>query len=294
MKTLTIVELISLTILLILSTFSYAGEKVDRSLDTGKKPAIKIENVRGEIAIKAWDKNSVHVKGTLDDKAEKLIFNASQNKVNIIVKTPRNLSRGSGSDLTIKVPVGSSIDAGGVSTDFSISGVMGAIDTSSVSGEINVRGGRGLLTIETVSGDIIANEHEGQIDLQSVSGDIAYAGSASEIETQAVSGDIDIRNQAEAKDIETESVSGDISIETGLSKKAQVSLEAVSGDVTLDLTDTNDVTIEAASLNGDIDNDITNDKAKKEPWVGRSLNTQSGNGRRKVSIETISGDIDLK
>ncbi len=71
-----------------------AGEQVDSQLQKQRgKDDIEIEHVNGKAKIVGWDKELVQVKGELNEKAEKLIFERTSNGILIVVvEMPRNAS----------------------------------------------------------------------------------------------------------------------------------------------------------------------------------------------------------
>ena len=272
-----------------------AGESVDKTLNTGASPLATIENVRGKIVIKGWDKKQVHVAGTLDEKAEELVFKADGETITILVKTPDDLGwRGEGSNLVITLPAGASIDAEGVSTDFSISGVNGEMELGSVSGDITIDGGSGETEVSAVSGDVDISGNKGEVDVETVSGDVEYRGSATRIHIESVSGDVTFANNADIDRADLETVSGDIELNTGVQSRAEVSAESVSGDIELNFSGEVNARIDVETMSGDIENSITDDKVKEGEYVGASLRTKAGSGAGRIEVETVSGSIFLK
>ena len=67
----TMMTLIPLTTLA-LTQLVYAGQPIDerRSLEAGGN--VSVENVAGDINVSVWDRNELHLTGTLDDDVEEL------------------------------------------------------------------------------------------------------------------------------------------------------------------------------------------------------------------------------
>ena len=53
---------------------AHAGEAVDKTLDVRPDGWVRIDNVRGRIEVDGWEKDQVSIEGTLDDEAERLVF----------------------------------------------------------------------------------------------------------------------------------------------------------------------------------------------------------------------------
>lgn len=62
-------KLIAIALLSISSTFAFAGEKIDEVLSVSSNGKVIIENQRGDVKIKGWNKSEIKVTGELDDKA---------------------------------------------------------------------------------------------------------------------------------------------------------------------------------------------------------------------------------
>ena len=62
------------TALLSIATAAFAGEKVDKTIDTSASPKVDIEHINGKADIRVWDKSQVRVTGELGDQTEEFIF----------------------------------------------------------------------------------------------------------------------------------------------------------------------------------------------------------------------------
>ncbi|WP_317933464.1 DUF4097 family beta strand repeat-containing protein [Halioxenophilus sp. WMMB6] len=274
---------------------------VDEVKETSSSPTVHIDNVRGSITIKSWDKNQVGVQGRLDDQTEKFVFEVKGNSVKIVVDSPSHPAewddrwgRSRGSNLTIYMPIKANIDAEGFSTDFKISAVTGEIEIETVSGDIEITGNRSRLDLETVNGDVVIEDHEGIVFAESVSGDIDYNGFATRIELESVQGDIQVNNMGELAEGEFNSVSGDIDTKTHTDKRPHLKYNAVSGDIDVSFLSVLSAKIEIETMSGDITNDLTEDKPDRQRWMGNSLEFSVGDADGDISISTVSGNVNIK
>lgn len=95
-----------------------AGEKIDQTKATGATPKVKLENVRGKITVKGWDKNEVKVVGNLDELTDRFIFDTNHDQIKIIIDAPHQggnwgQNNSQSTDLTIHLPTKASLDAEG-------------------------------------------------------------------------------------------------------------------------------------------------------------------------------------
>jgi len=292
-----------------------AGEKVDKQLNVDTNTNVTIENVRGTIAIGGWSKNEISVKGELDDKAEKFIFEKTDNGVLIKVVTPRNLGHGSykdedGSKLVINLPSNARVNFDGVSTDVtaknlqhgseirSVSGDVNAsnlsdhVDISTVSGEIKTADLSGKIALTSVSGEITDKNSQGRLRIEAVSGEIKSTSSATIVSAHAVSGGIKLSLQ-KVDELELNTVSDDVKVSLQLNKDGVIKASSVSGDIELFFQDNVQASFRlSSSVNDDIINQLTDKKAKTAKYgPGASLNFETGNGNASVRVTTVSGDI---
>ncbi|WP_196140569.1 DUF4097 family beta strand repeat-containing protein [Aliikangiella sp. G2MR2-5] len=287
-----------LTPLLALSlSFSvFAGEKVDKSLDVEANGQVEINNTRGEITVKGWDKNQVRVKGTLDDLTEKFIFETSGDKTTIKVKLPRNTGHRShdGSKLEVWLPQSSSMSFTGVATDLKVEKVEGGVEINSVSGDLKISQIKKRTYVNNVSGDIDANEIEGKFEISTVSGDLKAKISASQISVSGVSADLDI-NAASFERVKASTVSGSIKLKGQMLANGEIKMSSVSGDAYYYFTDNFDAKVSLETAPGGRVVNEFNDVEPQTSFIdSQSLAFTSGEGSGVIRMSTVSGDIGLK
>ncbi len=163
------------------------------------------------------------------------------------------------------------------------------------------------VSVKTMSGDVNANEiGVEQLKINSMSGDINIEDSSITVaELQTMSGDIDVSMDA-ATSITMSSISGDLDFE-GYCES--IHAKTTSGDVDFTIENENsDITV--SSVSGDINIDLSNDSGyvanakttagsitlscgDEEKEVIRSGNYIMGNGGARLTLSSISGDIDV-
>ena len=299
---------------LLFMPLSMAGEKVDERLDSQGVNTISIENLSGEVSIIGWDKPTVTVKGELDDKAERLIFEKSGNRINIKVELPHRGSWSSkGSELTIHMPsnirmnfesVSSDVELQNLSNDITVKTVSGDIkatklneniELSSVSGTIKTSQLSGKVNLSTVSGDIDDEKSSGRLRLQAVSGEIKSDSKANEVFVNNISGNTKLQ-LTQVDEFKISTVSGDIEVSLFLLPNGVVKASSVSGEIELDFQ--NDIAADfrlKASAGGDLINKLTKQKANRAKYgPSAKLYFQTGNANSSVRVSTVSGDVVVK
>lgn len=285
-------------LLLCSSAIALADTDIDESLNAKPDGKVRIEVERGDIEVRTWSKALVHVEGEVNGSDERFIFRNDGDETFIKVEVEDGFFdkhwNNTHTDLTIHVPEGSRVIAGGVSTDFDVRGVQGGVEVNSVSGDIVIENAMNRVTAQTVSGDIRVRDSSGRMNLSSVSGDIDSSGEANYFDAQTVSGDLDAKI-GKADIVQLTSVSGDIDLRFALQDDGRVDAETVSGDI--DLRFDNSTVNARFDINtgpgGDIRNNLTNDRPESSFIGSEEINFKSGNGSATVEISTMSGSISL-
>jgi DUF4097 and DUF4098 domain-containing protein YvlB len=290
-----------------------AGEKVDSSLPIEGVMGVSIENIRGHVHVIGSSRDTVSVKGELEEEAEKLIFEKSGNQINVKVKVPQKHNHGrndDGSHLTVYVPENMAINFQGVSSDFTVDNISHSVDArtvsgdikatdlsqdvelESVSGNVSAQGLSGKVLLSSISGDVKDRNSSGRIYLKAISGSIDTISSAQEVSLNGVSGDIDFE-LSQVEDLNINVVSGNADGKINLADNGRVKMSGVSSDLTLAFTNEVNANFKLnASAGGRIINDLTNDEVKRAKYGPSSkIKFSTGNGSASVKASVVSGTI---
>ena len=213
MRKLTIIVPVLLAVLWLLTGINaQAGEPVERSGQASADGRVFVENIAGSITVTGWDKDEIHVEGTLGKEVEELKFKIGKKKSIIKVVYKKNLKNiREGADLFIMVPAGSSLEVDCISADVTTSQLEGDLELSSISGRVGFTGWCKDLEAESISGNVVVEGGADEMSLESISGRIEARGDTAEIKAESVSGSIELRYDT-FLDLSAETVSGDIQI----------------------------------------------------------------------------------
>ena len=287
--------------LLLLSSVAMAATPIDQTRPLAPTGRIDIENLKGRIQVRAWDRAEVKISGSLGDGVEKLIVEGDQQKLVVKVKYPKNSGWGgtkSGpTDLVLTVPLRAELEIDSVSANVDVSGVAPAkLSIDSVSGDVAVAGAAPReIDVETVSGNVRMTVNSNDVEVQSVSGNLVLRGRmAGEIRTETVSGNIDVQvNGERVHELAASTVSGNADIRTALASGGEIKLESVSGNLLLVMPKDLSAQVTGNSFSGDLKAPGANIIRPKH-GPGASFSNRYGNGDGQVSIETFSGDAALR
>jgi DUF4097 and DUF4098 domain-containing protein YvlB len=272
-----------------------AASEVDESIDAAADGHVDIINISGSIEVYGWSKDSVEVTGELGEKVEELILERNGDKVLVKVKVPRNNSNNISSDLTIRVPAGSSIDVSTVSADITSEDVEGHQMLHTVSGDVEAQAADSDVSAQSVSGDVDVTGDGSEIEAHAntVSGDVTIIAVSGAVEAEAVSGDILIRDGSFER-AALNSVNGSIDFQAELTNGGKLAVETVNGDVDVQFVGDVSAKFNIETFNGDIGNCFGPKAQRTSKYTpGYELSFTEGDGDGRVTITTLNGDIDM-
>jgi DUF4097 and DUF4098 domain-containing protein YvlB len=282
-------------ILLSLSATAAIAESVDRRTDAASDAAVTIINTAGSVEVTGWSRNEVEVSGDLGSGVAELIVERDGNEIEITVKGPESGDRNISSDLVIKVPENSSLEIAGVSADIEVENVLGTLQLQSVSGDINGEVHAADIEVVTVSGDveIQGDDEVAHTELSTVSGDIEAQNLSGDVAVGSVSGDLVLVNSSFDR-VSMDTTNGDIVFDAGLSENGTISVETINGDVDINFSEPVSARFDIETFNGDIRNCFGPDPVRTSEYTpGTELKFSEGDGKGRVTIKTLNGDLRL-
>jgi hypothetical protein len=278
-----------------------AGSPMTASARADSDARVEVSNVRGSITVTAWDRPEVAVSGTLGEGSV-LKFEGEGARVSVRIESPDSKGwswwggRGPSEDtrLEVSVPRAAALDVDAVSADVRVEGIAGSreVVVETVSGDLRLAAEATRQKISSVSGDVEMRGSSQRTTLESVSGDLTAEGLSGEIDLETVSGDARVRGGAVDR-VNASSVSGTIDLDIEPRGAARVRGETMSGEFRLRVPGALGARIEVDSFSGDIDSDFGTVE-EEEHGPGRKLRATAGDGAATISVESFSGDVEIR
>lgn len=293
-----------------------AGERIDKQLEIPLSGSVMIEVPRGEVVIKAWDKPSFKVSGSLDELAKGYTLKTNGGSTEFIVEMPKMYKawdKGTGANLTIYMPKNNKLSFEGINVDVAVTDLLAGTRVATVNGAIKAAGLSGKVSLETVNGDIEAEKLSGNLQLETVNGNIDDRDSSGKLRLNIVNGDIS--SDSKADDVRLESVNGEIDLVLDslsdlrlstvngeidvkmnkLNDNSNMNIETVSGDVSLYFPDNISARFAVNTFaGGKIINKLSKDQVIKAKYGPSSeLEFTLNDGQADIEIDTVSGRIEL-
>jgi len=280
-----------------------AATPIDQTRPLDARGKVEIDNLKGRIQVRAWNRNEVRITGSLGEGVEKLVIEGQGDHLLVRAQYPKQIGAWRGdrtgpTDLQLQVPLRADLDIESVSADIDVDGVApGELSIDTVSGKVVVAAAPDHADITTVSGDLQATLNSGDVKVETVSGDALVSGRLKgQVHGETVSGRLSIDSNGEnLRRLSTGTVSGDTSIAVGMVDGGEIKSQTVSGDIRLRLPRNVSARVNAQSFSGDLSAPGATVR-KEEFGPGSSLDQRYGSGAGEIHLETFSGDakVELK
>ena len=289
-------RLLTLALLIGIAAPAWAGKPIDETRPLNPRGTVSVENVKGRIEVRVWDKPQVHIGGSLGDGVERFDIDGSGDRLDIEVKYPNNSRNSEPTNLVLQVPTLASLNIDGVAVDIDVVGTAGAeLSVDSVSGRVTVAGAPRRADIESVSGEVRVTLNSSEVSVQSVSGNVELRGRLNgSVEAETVSGDLGVDTRGERlRSLTASSVSGNIRIRGALADGGKISTESVSGNIEIAMPKSLSARVSGESFSGDLSAPGAHvNRAKYGP--GSDFEQRYGGGNGEIRIETFSGTGSLE
>ena len=275
---------------------AFAATPIDQSRPLDPRGRVEIDNLKGRVEVRAWDRPEVKITGSLGAGVEKFSVEGDERSLRIEVKYPNRARNTEPTMLIVQVPLQAELEVGTVSADIDVHGVAPReLSLESVSGDISANGAPRRASVESVSGDLALTFNSGDVEASAVSGDLTLGGRLTgEVSVETVSGNMRVDSKGERlRRLSVETVSGDADLKVALQPDGEISMESVSGDLTLTVPRDLSAQVTGESFSGDLS--APGAKIEREEYgPGSSFHTRYGAGKGDVRIETFSGDATLR
>jgi len=259
--------------------------QVEKSFDTTLDPRISLNNVKGRVLVRGWDKAQVHVVYTLasphvEVDSEILPGSGPADKVHfethlLDATLP---SDEQGADYTLDVPTGARLDIRNPQGRIRIEGMQADASVQSVGGDISIRDYSGHLAVHSVAGDIEIIRPSGIVDAYTITGNLHFVSPA----TTKLHGS---------------TTSGRILYEGDFMVRGDYILSAYSGDVDIVCPPSASYELSARTLKGKVINTMPMTRRREAATslgASNSLLGTHNTGRATVELTSFSGNIRIR
>jgi len=270
-----------------------AQTPVDQKRPAAPDAKVSIENTAGSTKVTGWERPEVQVKGTICPECE-LDLGGTDKQVRVEIQSDHVNPMAGKSDIEVFVPAGASVSIEGFQASISVAGVTGAVSAETVNGSITQAGAAKDVHLESVNGAIDLTKATGRVTAEAVNGTVTVRDASGELEASAVNGKVLVTGGSFDR-AKLETVSGGVRFEAGLSAHATLSAESVSGTIDLFLPASLGAEFSVSTFSGDIVNELGPAAEKTSRWTpGKELSFTSGSGGARITVETLSGTVNIR
>ena len=272
-----------------------AATPIDQTRPLDPRGRVEIDNLKGRVEVRAWDRPEVKISGSLGAGVERLSVDGDRSALRIEVKYPHRANNTEPTVLVVQLPLQAELEVSTVSANIDVHGVAPReLSLESVSGDIVVVGAPRRASVESVSGDVMLTINSGDVEASAVSGDLTLNGRLNgELSVETVSGNLRVDNRGErVRRLSASTVSGDMELKVALAPDGQISMESVSGDLTLVAPRDLSAQVSGESFSGSLK--ATGVTIEKRRGPGASFSTTYGSGSGRVSLESFSGSAEVR
>lgn len=287
------------TVLLASMQVAVAATPIDETRPLGARGTVEIDNPKGRIEVRVWDRSDVRVTGSLGGGGQALVIEDDGGALSIKVELQQQRMRWNASDgttLVVDLPRLASVEVESVSANIEVTGVAGReLEIDTVSGNVIAVGAPGQASVETVSGNQRLTLNSREVSADSVSGNIALAGRlGGSIKVETVSGNLSVDSRGQAfNHLASDTVSGEANLRGALAPGGRVHAESVSGGIKLILPKDLSARVSGESFSGTLAAPGAR-IIRPEHGPGSSFEQRYGSGDGEIQLETFSGDATLQ
>lgn len=267
-----------------------AAQKIRRGMAADSNIVIKIWNPAGSLKLVAWDRDSLHVEGSVPKGlSAPFFFGGSARGAKFGIE--EIMSKGGPPPVTMVayVPRGSRVSAKTVDATLEVDNVSGYY--TSVSGSIRVSGTLRELQVESLRGAIDIDVRSPWVRVQGGEGDATIRGTVEDLAASTVAGRLTVQVSGAAR-ARLETMTGDLTSRVALQPHGNLELDSHAGTVELVLEPGSRVDVEATTVAGEIKNQF--DKRRPQPGrggKGASFTFATDPAGARVIVRTYKGTI---
>ncbi len=271
--------------------------QTDTTIALNGATRLELENLRGEVVVRTWDRNEVRIVADHSD-SRFIDLHRRGSTLEVEVEVERGLGLAGGVDFQLTVPRGLDLDIEGMALEVDIQDTEGKVEVTTIHGGIRVRGGRGTITLESVNGEILVEGAQGRLQINGVAGGVTLRDCSGDIRAESVGGSL-VLEGITSRDVEAGTVGGTVSYSGSILDGGSYNFGSHAGDIRLYLPTGINARVDVVTLSGDIHVDYPG--APGEPTRRRGipglnekeLSFELGTGRARVEVETFGGTVHI-
>jgi DUF4097 and DUF4098 domain-containing protein YvlB len=262
------------------------GNRIEKTFEVAPNPRVTVSNARGQIVIRGWDKQQVHIvysvmSPRVEVDSELIPLSGPADKIHFSthILDPLVSGKDQTADYSLDVPMG---------TDLEIRDTQGGVKIEKLQGDD--------ATVETVGGAIAVSDFTGHLFVRSIGGNIDVTRAAGRVEAYSITGDLHFFSPTISK-LRATTTSGKILFEGDFSDGGDYSLSEYSGDMEIICPPSASFELNAKTDRGKLENEMPITIRHQPATPLSSANSLFGThltGKATVNLKSFSGTIRIR
>ena len=258
----------------------------DTVLEVRRGDRVVIEQLTGDVAISAWDRDAVEVRASSGGGPVGLRRTGSS----VQVVPGESRGRPPSVDAMVRVPRWIDLEIGSRSLDLSVRGVGGQVRVGNVAGDVRIQDVDGPVDVRSIRGEIVVVDARGGVRASSQADDVSLTRVSGSIEAHSGDGDIvlqDVRSEA----VRVEAQDGDVSFSGIIAPGGDYGFFVHDGDALIAVPEETSARVSVSTFDGEFQSEFT---VRVERFTsGREFEFTIGAGEARIQIEVFDGEIRL-
>ena len=252
--------------------------------------AVRVHSMAGTVTVEGWDRDSVHVSGTVG--AGLTPYSGGARTYFKVTTYEGEQDPQSASHLVLRVPRRAQLWVKTTSASVTVRGVDGSVELNTIDGAVAVTGAPDELSVASMRGAVRVDARAGWVRIRTGTGDVDVRGAARDLAVSTVSGRIASTTRFARGRLE--SVRGDIVLAGPLAAAATADVDSHAGAVTLRVGPRASAAFTVYTVTGSIVNELSAARPRETPGTGRELAFVTGEGAARVTVRTFQGAVALR
>jgi hypothetical protein len=260
-------------------------QAADTVVDVRRGDRVVIEQVTGEIAITAWDRDALELR--TEPGGSGVVIRRSGTDLHLESEDrPRRRSVAA----TLRVPRWIDLEVGSRALDISVAGLAGATTIGSVSGDVRIEDVDGPVEVRTMRGEIVVVDARGPVRVSSQSDDVTLRRISGPVEAHSGDGDV-LLEDIRAETVRVEAQDGDVTFSGTITPGGDYGFFVHDGDAAIAIPETTDARVSVSTFDGEFRSEFT---VQVDRFTsGREFEFTLGSGEARMRIEVFDGEIRL-
>jgi DUF4097 and DUF4098 domain-containing protein YvlB len=265
--------------------------QTDETVPVQKGTRLLVNNFAGDVIIRTWDKDAVHVTARHQTRTT---VNIRPTAGGLAVSSSPSRGPQGSVDYEITAPAWMPVRVEGTYNFVTIDGAQNEVFANTVRGDVTIKGGSGVITAKSVEGEVHVEGARGKVNVSSVNEKIVIIDTSGDITAESINGGVTMTG-IDSKSVDVSTVNGDIVYEGKIADGGHYNFGTHNGNLLLGVPEAVNATFTIRTYQGSFSTDLPLEGVSRaDVQRGRRVTTALGNGSADVTLETFGGSIRLR